>query len=693
MSLEQIAARGAFTLEAFQQDQSMAESLHNFPAHMREQLTQNYTSWMYAKGRYIATELGGREPDLKLILRAIITSRSTCPICMGMPIKTVAQQNTVAKILATTLGESRATLVDAIQEFLHGETEEQRATIEAWDTRYTAFVVDEAWSELDARIWADCKWTRIDDTPTIVVRTGKLGCEEYKTVGCDPDEVLSAFQAAGRTHLICKFLDRVIELHNQVPYDGHDIAVIDGRRLSAACADYLYTKQCIKDKGGAPVGRSIGYTKNNRPTELQYIAKSMEAFLKPVNYVDVKVLANDQQTPCYNYLPLPSHADIETPVIDAWLADVAPSGHAHEYKDVLAASLACAIVPGNTTRQAKWLHGGGYDGKSVFLNALARYFGSSAASLQIASMKDRFGMATIENKRVVIVDDQKDPTIIAQPWFHQASGGSFGVIERKFKQPRSCNMHAHFFIAENIPPNINVWEANQISRVIYIKLRKRTEEEMLAKGFIIKDGDGVIHRVGDSTFVDQMTAEIPKLLAYGLSIYKRMCPTNGDILVPPCMVQSMYDHCVSPETEILTSYLDNITVTADPAHFLPRTDLLEELKLKLKTDYRTNQTPTHVERWIAHNYQIDLTKRHNDRGWFGLKLVEQNTISWRDRQFNEDRLDRIMGGGKTQGAANAGTYRAPSSPAPTGVGHAPRKSPSFDITIFSDEPCPTPPVR
>lgn len=680
MSIADIVAKGAFTVEAYKQDSVQAESIQAFAPSIRTLVEQGYVSWAHAKQRYIVDHCDDVEPTLTELVSNLVSRVRGIPQCLGMPVKTLPQQAAVAKALATVLETTASTALDCVQSALSSMHSAAKATLEEWDERYTAFAITHRWSEIDARIWADCGWVKIDDIPNIVIRTGKSDCAEYRVIGTDPEEILEAFQSRGRTHLIQHFLNTVVELNNMVPPSGHDISVIDGRHLSAACADYLYTKAKKVNMGtGEEIGREIRYTKSGRPTELGYITKSMEAFLKPANYVDVQILANDPAIPCYNYLPLPSTEDTETPVIDAWLADVAPAGHAQEYKDVLAASLACVIVPGNTTRQAKWLHGGGYDGKTVFLSAVARYFGSAACSLQIAAMKDRFGMATIENKRVVLVDDQKDPTIVAQPWFHQASGGSFGAIERKFKQPRSCRMHAHFFIAENIPPNVNVWEANQTSRIVYIRLRKRTEAEMLAKGVLFKDADGVVHRVGDSTFVDKMTTEIPKLLAYGLSIYNRMCPTNGDILVPPCMVQAMYDHCVSPETELLTSYLDEILIAADPTAWLPRAKLLEEFKLKLKNDYRVNQTPTHIERWIEHTYKIELARNRSGSGWYGLKLVESNTISWQQRQFNEDRMDRIVSG--------KNGYKGAGSPPAFGAPHMPaRRSPAPDITNFRPDP-------
>lgn len=409
-------------------------------------------------------------------------------------------------------------------------------------------LVKDGWSKVDDNAWKDIKYTFFEGNTLIVAPTGNG--REYKVIGQDAREVYLGLVALDKL----KYISNVVIKKLNESIFGKKIVMIDdlnGNILPGSISQSLYRPKPVWSDNGGFLGMSLSTPTGSKITVLDYIQKSMEQFLtNPDNQIEIKnVISNDSNEPTFRYINL----DIKSGNCETWENWMNDTFDKPEItKDLFKAWIGSVVVADNNSKQILYIHGEGNNGKSQVINALSKYLGNAATALDKNSMSNQFGFAKIENKRLVTISDNKNPELLKTGYVHKITGGDFVDIERKGKNSYSAKLFAKILVAENIAPNIDADEINQVTRLIYIKCRKKTEEECVRIGIGKYDENGEYVFLGNSEFPKKLIEETEAFIHECLKVYKEKCPTNSMIAIP----KSYIENVIKPSCGDITSYFD-----------------------------------------------------------------------------------------------------------------------------------------
>lgn len=102
----------------------------------------------------------------------------------------------------------------------------------------------------------------------------------------------------------------------------------------------------------------------------------------------------------------------------------------------IATYITTALDDEDKSRQALFLVGRGKDGKGCFSKFLEYLFGSAFETINEENFVNRFGLETSINKRLICVQDAKDPTMIVESaTFKSLTGGDPLFVDIKYRKP------------------------------------------------------------------------------------------------------------------------------------------------------------------------------------------------------------------------------------------------------------------
>lgn len=136
------------------------------------------------------------------------------------------------------------------------------------------------------------------------------------------------------------------------------------------------------------------------------------------------------------------------------------------------------LDPKNFSRQALVLVGLGKEGKGVFCKFLERAIGDACVTLQENAFdrENRFGMVPAINKRLVILQDIKQPSsVIESPMFKSITGNDTLSIDRKFQNAMEWRVHGTKLV---LVTNKKIWLNNtySVTRVLPLFFQKNYED-------------------------------------------------------------------------------------------------------------------------------------------------------------------------------------------------------------------------
>ena len=445
-------------------------------------------------------------------------------------------------------------------------------------------------SIVDEIIWNSLAHAVDENGATMCVcRTGRG--TEYRIVGKKPEEIIdwmAGMTVDGSNQTRLGYIEDMIVgriMEHTMGYFGEettDISILDGSILSAAAAGELYDYAAVQDATGQLCGYRLRQKK--KITALGYIEASLESFLARMQYRirNIKTISNDPAESCYLYIPLTGE-DGPWDEWDLWMRESFAEPTA---KDAFMGWLGALLDAKNTGKQCLWLHGRGNDGKSKIADCLRAFFGNSYAGLNNHSMKNQFGAAKLENKRLVILSDSKNQKLLQSEWAHLLTGGDATDIERKGKNSYTAKLGGKLAVFANYPPEIKTDEANQRSRLLYIRIKKRTDSEALAKGLAVLNDDGEACFVGSSDWPERMSAQLPAFLNECCKVYKRVAPTGSDIITSKAMRLEMESMCADPIADNIASMCDAVFEFEKDA-LMRRSDALVAMRM-VQREYGLN---------------------------------------------------------------------------------------------------------
>lgn len=495
-----------------------------------------------------------------------------------------------------------------------------------WRARYFAEIIEPQWTSADRRAWDGIKYVVRYDQTLIVAPTGKG--REYKVIGTDAREVykmLSTIDYKGTSRL--DYMRRtIITPLEEILYNTTGALpslAINPDLLSGAISEMVYKSTAVFEDGEM---RGFRFTSEKKPVLVDYISRAIEVFLSRPEYriVNIEPISNDPDQPTFCFIDLPENTESQAELLAKIPAYVSFSSIFEDRKytwPVFCAYCASVVTAVNRGKQALWIHGHGDDAKSKFLDAWHHWLGDAATPIDIESMSTQFGMSRLESRRLVTISDNKNPDFIRKGWFHKASGGDVFDCERKNRTPYKAKSVAKFIICENIAPNINLDERNQTSRLIYIKMRKRSEQEEMSMGIRKQFADGSTAFIGSATFGQELIDQWPDFIKYCMAHYAMLCETNANIAIPTQMAEKVSNLCGDPLDQMLVDELEYLFVSS-PDEKLQKREVLDRIAEKYGDTWIKNGFNLQkIKNILTNIFNVTEHKNKADgRYYLGIKL-------------------------------------------------------------------------
>lgn len=229
------------------------------------------------------------------------------------------------------------------------------------------------------------------------------------------------------------------------------------------------------------------------------------------------------------------------PSWDSFMSQMRP-----EMRPVFGAFIYSALDIQNQGRQILYIYdtrGTGRTGKTSISQALlAGAMSQTVAALSEDVLENEFGYAHFYGKRLLIHGDCQNPRILKNAKIHAISGGDLCPIVYKHQMAFTAHLHAKIIIMANEAPNIEAFKGHESSRLIAIELdeSKCTSREHY---------DAAGNFVGNNSYTERLTAELPHFLSFCKEAYTTLCPTSREIIVP----ETMFDSTVSDYEDIFIS--------------------------------------------------------------------------------------------------------------------------------------------
>lgn len=223
----------------------------------------------------------------------------------------------------------------------------------------------------------------------------------------------------------------------------------------------------------------------------------------------------DNTKVAFKYFNPASIREGATPAWDQWLARLS-------YPDIFMAWVWSIFDPSNKGRQALWVHGGGFDGKSTVARAIQRIFGDiGSTSISQNAYHSQFFFSNVYGKRLAIYGDCKNSQVIKSEKIHSLLGGDIVSVEAKGEQAFMGKVFAKLLILSNVAPLIDTRKTNEITRILYMKVKKPDSED------------------GSLTWEDELVEEKDAFLYRCRESYAALCPSGVEIKMPESMVAEL----------------------------------------------------------------------------------------------------------------------------------------------------------
>lgn len=485
------------------------------------------------------------------------------------------------------------------------------------------------WSAVDEEVYHGLKYTMDNDCPIILAPTGN--CKEYSIVGRTSNELYAALAGIpieGGAISRLKYIENsIVDPILRVCYSNAPQRpdVMDPTRLSSAALDSMYGKKPVYD-GSEVVGYNLQYIQG-KPTVLRYVQISLESFLSnPDNFIAyMPPISNDPEQPTYRYIPKNlKKGDISAYI--KWFKDTFENPK--EAFEVFATYWGAVLDPLNMGKQTLYIQGYGNDAKTTTVTILGNYLKSAFKPIDHKLMDDSHGWEQFVGTRLGILDDTKNYSLHRSNWVHKiTTPRSKLLINPKHKATYTIEAITKLIQLENSPPEINLQEENQTSRVIYLRCKRKTDDEKIKAGIAKRQDDGSVSNVFNPKFVDELTEQAEAFLAVCMEKYadpNGLCPTRAQIIVPKVINDWMIEDCSDVKDDVVELALSNLIV-ADVDGFVSRTDLYERVKEIMKKEWHGLSSPRTISLMMAKIYDATFTHKRvgstRVRGWEGVRLT------------------------------------------------------------------------
>jgi hypothetical protein len=278
-----------------------------------------------------------------------------------------------------------------------------------------------------------------------------------------------------------------------------------------------------------------------------------------------------------------------------------------DFPDHFKAFVWSIFEPRNKGRQALYLYGAGFDGKSSAFNAVANVLGDRhTMSIDNEKLKNtQFFYGNVHGKRLVLYPDCKVTSVIRHEVIKSLLGNDKVQVNRKNRDAFNSNVYVKLMIGSNRYPRIDSGDKSERTRLMFLKIKPISDTR------------------GDHNFEPNLRAEIGPFLYQCRAAYELLCPTHSEFELPQAMQDNIRNECNSADADSLEDFIaENLVV--DPTGFL----IKRELDLELRGYILNN------------NIKRDAT---NSIDTLQVKLASHNIYSKRLRLSTGARLNCLVG--------------------------------------------------
>lgn len=333
----------------------------------------------------------------------------------------------------------------------------------------------------------------------------------------------------------------------------------------------------------------FGTDKGGKEFPLDCIAKHFDTLAGiPSRHAKIpRLYSNDFTEPALYHIDLDSIAQKGPhPTWDKYLARFRP-----DEGKVIKAFTWSIFKADNTGRQLLYFYDpDGFSGKSVFEKAITSGLGESlVAALQKDSLNNQFSMSKVWDKRLVVIDDNKNPNLIRSEKMHMILGSGLADVEGKGKNSFMYKMQCKVIASGNVRLQIDPSANHERTRVIVVE--PRVTDDML-KEFAVCDKDGNVKRnkygrvqlIGDATFETNLIKEFSAFLYDCKKEYEELCPKDSSIIISEEMEDAL--ESLSDDTfDILDDIIEDNFAFDDPKAVISVKDFsshIEDVKDELR---------------------------------------------------------------------------------------------------------------
>lgn len=248
-----------------------------------------------------------------------------------------------------------------------------------------------------------------------------------------------------------------------------------------------------------------------------------------------KLFSNDMDEPALYHIDLDTIIDRDNPH-PTW--DKYMRRYPADQAEVLEAFIWSIFDSKNTGRQLGYIYDPhGLGGKTVLQNAIAHGLGEVlVAAVQKDSLNNQFAMSKIWNKRLVVIDDNKNPNLVRSEKMHMILGSGLADVEEKGKKSFTFRMQCKVLANGNVKLNIDPDANHERTRVIVFT--PKMTDEMLKEiavcddeGNVVRDRKGRPKFIGDNSFEESLKNEFRSFLGVCKEAYDKLCPKRSSIMI------------------------------------------------------------------------------------------------------------------------------------------------------------------
>lgn len=510
-----------------------------------------------------------------------------------------------------------------------------RANLE-WSYAYKR-LCNARWSSIDDMIWDGMYYTLDHNGEKMIVARISPNSKEVRIIGKTEDEIANSMAGIfvdndmkiSRHSYIDDMLTNCIinECTARLPGWTTPIDKISPDNLPSSVANILYCALPKMGEGDVQLGWTLNLNKSTSyyPTVKSYIKHSMSAFLaQESKYIDnISTVSNDKDTYTYTYINLEKYVEGATNIWDTW------GRHSFNNKgeyECFCTWVGSIFVAKNTSKQVCWLQGVGNMGLSKVQNSIYKELGkySVASFTGPNALEGAFVNANVVGKRLAVISDSKNENHIRKGVVHNWTGGDVALINQKNKQAYSMAIYMKVMICENIAPAINFEQDNQMSRVLYFKMKVRSNDEKVKMGIGRYDADGSFVEMGSGDFQGELDSQVNAWIYKCIQLYYANCPNNAQIAPYKGHQDQIIARCADRASELLYDWLiDNVEISADDV--LYQSELLDRIKIpnfNADNGYSLQSLNLMMEKY----YQVSASKDTGKKRYIGVRLKPNDPI-------------------------------------------------------------------